>query len=143
MLAVLFSFHSKLLIAFAALVLIDLVSRWLALSFKFITDVNSSAAPDIWECLVHIPAAHRAGYIKSSYMRHRFFSKMLSYIILVLGAALVDFVSRQLGHQDFLVVLVVGYLAATEAISIVENMHDAGVKEAKQLHDIVKDKSKL
>lgn len=143
MLAALFSVHAKLLLAFAALVVIDLVSKWLALSKEYLATCKHNNNQSLYTSLINIPAARRAGYITSSSMRHRFFSKMLSYIILVLGAALVDFVSRTLHHQDFLVVLVVGYLAATEAISILENMQDAGLKEVEQLKEILKKKGKV
>lgn len=138
------SLHSKLLIAFAALVVLDLLSRWASLASKYLSDAGKSAKPSLIECVLAMRAARKAGYISSHEMRCRFFSKMLTYIMLVLGAAAVDWAMRAMQRPEFLVILIVSYLGVTEIISILENMQDAGVDEVKRLRDLIeKEKEKL
>ncbi len=135
-LATLYSMHMKLISVFAGLVLLDLLSKWIALAYKYKKDTTAAPigfAQSIWS----IPKARRAGYIRSNVMKKQFVAKMAIYILVVLGATLVDFAMVTLKEPTMLVVLVVGYLTATEFISILENLQEAGVKEASLLKDLV------
>ena len=134
--AVVCSLHTQLLILFAALVVIDLATKWIALSRQYLID-NQAECPDFLACLESMRAARKAGYIRSSEMKHRFAGKIFVYMLLTLVAALVDLVMKGMDKPEFLAVLVVSYLAVTEMLSIVDNLQAAGVDEAAKLHDLI------
>ena len=134
------SMHGQLLLAFVALVIIDLVTKWIALSKEYLTRRKRKKNVTLWQCIVNIPAARAAGYIKSETMKHRFLGKIIVYLLVVFAGALADNIMMTMGKQTWAVVLLVGYLSVTELISILENLQDAGVEEAEKLHEILEKK---
>jgi phage-related holin len=131
------SMHGQLLLAFVGLIIIDLVTKWIALSKEYLTKRKRKKNVTLWQCVVNIPAARSAGYIKSEAMKHRFLGKIIVYLLVVFAGALADNIMMTMGKPQWAVVLLVGYLSVTELISILENLQDAGVEEAGQLHDIL------
>lgn len=129
--------HIELLFLFAILVFIDLFSKWIALSYGFLGD---GADRDVLTCIKAIPAAHRAGVINSNSMKTRFVEKILVYLFIVISAGIGDYVFIILGKTTLWVSLAVGYLAATEILSILENLNDAGVDGLTNLISLVKSK---
>ncbi len=129
--------HIELLFLFAVLVFIDLFTKWISLSYGFLGD---GAQRDLWSCIRTIPAAHRAGVINSNAMKTQFFHKILIYLIVVIGASFADMTFVVLGRTTVWVSLAVGYLAATELLSLLENLNDAGVDGLTNLISIVKSK---
>ena len=134
------SMHGQLLLAFVGLVLVDLVTKWLALSRQYLVKRRRKKEPTLWECFVNIRKARRAGYIKSEPMKHRFLGKVLVYFFVVFAGGLADYIMVVMDKPTWAVLLLVGYLSITELISIVENLQDAGVEEAEKLHDILEKK---
>lgn len=134
------SMHGQLLLAFVGLIIIDLVTKWIALSKEYLTKRKRKKNVTLWQCIVNIPAARSAGYIKSEAMKHRFLGKIIVYLLVVFAGALADNIMMTMGKPQWAVVLLVGYLSVTELISILENLQDAGVEEAGQLHDILEKK---
>lgn len=134
------SMHGQLLLAFVALIVIDLVTKWIALSREYLTKRKRRKTTTIWQCVCNIPAARKAGYIKSEAMKHRFIGKIIVYLMIVFAGATVDNIMQTLDKPTWAVVLLVGYLSITELISILENLQDAGVEEAGKLHDILEKK---
>lgn len=134
------SMHGQLLLAFVALVVIDLVTKWMALSKEYMTKKKRRKNTTLWQCIVNIPAARKAGYIKSEAMKHRFIGKIIVYLLVVFAGALADHIMQTMDKPTWAVLLLVGYLSITELISILENLQDAGVEEAGQLHDILEKK---
>lgn len=139
--AVICSMHTKLLVAFTLLVIFDLLTKWIALSKQYLQDNEKEIG--VWNCIRNIKKARRAGYIKSSVMKHRFAGKIVVYVLLTLAAGAADLVFRTMDKPEFLVVLVVGYLSVTEMLSTVENLQEAGVKEAERLHEMIERKGGL
>ena len=88
------------------------------------------AAPSLWQALRALRAAHRAHYISSKEMRRGVVHKILSDIAVVLSAAVLDFMLVHVQSPGFATGLVMGYLAMTEFVSIMENLQDSGVVEA-------------
>lgn len=131
------SMHGQLLLAFVALIVVDLITKWIALSNEYITKRKRKKNPSLWQCVINIPAARKAGYIKSEAMKHRFLGKIIVYLLVVFAGATVDNIMITMHNPVWAVVLLVGYLSITELISILENLQDAGVEEAGQLHDIL------
>lgn len=134
------SIHGQLLLAFVGLIIIDLVTKWIALSKEFLTKRKRKKNVTFWQCVTSIPAARKAGYIKSEAMKHRFLGKIIVYLLVVFAGALADHIMLTMGKPQWAVLLLVGYLSITELISILENLQDAGVEEAGHLHDILEKK---
>ena len=134
------SMHGQLLLAFVGLIIVDLVTKWIALSKEHLSKRKRKKPYTLWECIVNIPKARKAGYIKSTEMKHRFLGKMIVYLIVVFAGALADNIMQTMGKPQWAVLLLVGYLSITELISVLENLQDAGVEEAGQLHDILEKK---
>lgn len=128
--------HIELLFLFAVLVFIDLLTKWIALSYSFLGDGQR----DIMTCIRTIPAAHRAGIINSNVMKTRFVEKILVYLLIVISSGLGDYVFIILGKTTLWVSLAVGYLSATEILSILENLNDAGIDGLTNLISLVKSK---
>lgn len=134
------SMHGQLLLAFVALIVVDLVTKWIALAHDYLTKRKRRKNPTLWQCVVNIPAARKAGYIKSEAMKHRFLGKIVVYLLVIFAGAAVDNIMMAMDKPAWAVVLLAGYLSITELISIVENLQDAGVEEAEQLHNILEKK---
>lgn len=134
------SMHGQLLLAFVGLVVIDLITKWIALSKEHLSKRKRKKPYTIWECVLNIPKARKAGYIKSEAMKHRFLGKIIVYLLVVFAGAFADHIMQTMDKPTWAVLLLVGYLSITELISILENLQDAGVEEAGQLHDILEKK---
>ena len=134
------SMHGQLLLAFVGLIVIDLVTKWIALSKEYLVKKKRRKTTTFWQCVTSIPAARKAGYIKSEAMKHRFLGKIIVYLLVVFAGALADHIMLTMDKPQWAVLLLVGYLSITELISILENLQDAGVEEAGQLHDILEKK---
>ena len=134
------SMHGQLLLAFVGLIVIDLITKWIALSREYLTKKKRKRNPTFWQCVTSIPAARKAGYIKSEAMKHRFLGKIIVYLLVVFAGAFADHIMQTMDKPTWAVLLLVGYLSITELISILENLQDAGVEEAGQLHDILEKK---
>lgn len=134
------SMHAQLLLAFVGLVVVDLVTKWIALSKEYLCKKRRRKNPTLWQCVTAIPAARKAGYIKSEAMKHRFLGKIVVYLCVVFAGGLADYIMVVMEKPTWAVLLLVGYLSITEMISILENLQDAGVEEAEKLHDILEKK---
>ena len=134
------SMHGQLLLAFVGLVVVDLITKWLALSRQYLTKKKRKKTPTLWQCFCSILSARKAGYIKSEAMKHRFLGKILVYLFVVFAGGLADYIMTVMDKPTWAVLLLVGYLSITEMISIVENLQDAGVEEAEKLHEILEKK---
>lgn len=134
-LAIWVSDHMTALSAFTILVVIDLLTKFLALSHQRLTDLGKSAG--LFKCFLGVPAALRDDYIKSEMMKHKFAGKIILYMALVTTAVHVDAMA---GGQDLFLKVAWYYLAATEALSIIENLRDAGVKSLEPLLNFVRSK---
>ena len=121
--------HAQLFAGFVLLVFADLFTKCLSLSRRCLLD-GGVAAPSVWQACKGLRAAHRARYISSKEMRRGFVHKILSYIAVVLSAAALDFMLGHVQSPAFATGLVIGYLAMTEFVSIMENLQGAGVAEA-------------
>ena len=128
--------HLGLFSIFAILVMLDLFTRWIAISYKRLYEAG--LPDDLCSSVRGIPEAHREGLISSCVMRRQFWSKMLTYLLLVLAAVLVDNGLMLLGRSAMATTLVVTYLSMTELLSMVENLDEAGVSALHQLAEILR-----
>ena len=64
-------------------------------------------------------------------------------MLCVAAAAVIDVVMQQLNNAQWAVLLVISYLVATELLSIIENLSDAGCKNLTGLITLVKKKTNM
>lgn len=128
--------HGSALFWFVMLVFVDLATRWLAISYTQLTEGGRHSG--LLSCLLNIPAAIQAGRINSDAMKHRFAGKMILYIVLTVMAISVDNMLQIAGETPLLLRVVWIYLAATEALSILENFRDAGIEQVGGLLDFLR-----
>lgn len=131
--------HAILSYAFSALVVLDCLTKWLAIAHDYLVK-QGKTAPTIFQSLIAIKAARSAGLISSEVMKHRFLGKICIYLLCVMAAASADLIMVELSKPAWAVSTIIGYLTATELLSIVENLNAAGVEAVKGLIDIVKKK---
>lgn len=136
------SAHAYLLLLFVALVVLDLLTKWLEIARTYLKE-RQDADTSLYHALFSVGAAHRAGYIRSDVMKHRFLGKICVYLLFTFAAAVVDISLGILSAPRFALVLTVGYLMVTEFLSILENLQAAGVEMAQGLHDLVERKNRL
>lgn len=129
--------HAFMLGAFSLLVLLDLVSRWLAIASEML-EAEGRKRPTLWEDAAAIPRARRLGLISSRVMKDRGTSKLLMYCLCVGTAAAADGLLASAGGESGLVPIAVGYLAMTEALSVTENLSDAGVPGMERLWELLR-----
>ena len=128
--------HAILFYAFSALVVLDCLTKWLAIADDFLVKQGKTAL----QSLIAIKAARSAGLISSEVMKHRFLGKICIYLLCVMAAASADLIMVELSKPAWAVSTIIGYLTATELLSIVENLNAAGVEAVKGLIDTIKKK---
>lgn len=132
-------FHLELITLFAILIVIDLLTKWLALAYEFIK--TESNEPTVIDTIHAMPAAHRAGVISSRQMKNQFLLKMGVYVLVTIVSGIADIMISAVHHPAVLMELCISYLAASELLSIIENLNDAGVSCLAGLVNIVKRKT--
>ena len=117
--------HAFMFLCFSLLVLADLLSRWIAISAALLRAEGKSEAT-LLSMIRAIPRARRLGLICSSAMKEQGLSKLILYNLCVLVSACADDLLSESGFPSAMVSLAVGYLTAAEALSVMENLSEAG-----------------
>ena len=110
--------HAILFYAFSALVVLDCLTKWLAIAHDYLVK-QGKTAPTIFQSLIAIKAARSAGLISSEVMKHRFLGKICIYLLCVMAAASADLIMVELSKPAWAVSTIISYLTATELLSIV------------------------
>lgn len=131
-------FHMQLMSLFVLLIIIDLATKWIELAHNFIKTENYT--PDLLQSIKAIPQAHRAGVISSKAMKTQFCGKIIVYVIVVAAGSVMDSMTTQVHSYGLVMPLCVSYLAASELLSIIENLDDAGVSAVHDLVSLIKRK---
>lgn len=131
-----FIYHATLFMAFCLLVFLDLFTRWVAIAHDYLQKRNRDST--LFSSVHAIPETHRAGLISSYVMRQAFYSKMVMYITLVIGACICDYMLHRSGGGFTISGMVIGYLSLTEFLSMIENLDEAGVSAMHDLIDLIK-----
>lgn len=134
-------YHATLFMAFCSLVFLDLFTRWIAISHKYLQKAHRDAT--LFSSVYAIKEAHKEGLISSYVMRQAFYSKMVMYITLVLGASLCDYMLHRSGGSFTISGMVIGYLSLTEFLSMIENLDEAGVSALHTLNENIKERMKF
>ena len=130
--------HVIMFYCFVGLVFLDCFTRWLAISHDYLVANEKKEKPSLWKSFCTISRARAAGKISSTIMRGRGLSKIMVYIVAVFTSAISDKLLLSIGSQPWLVSLIIGYLTVTEALSVVENLSDAGVGSLGRIIDKIK-----
>ena len=130
--------HVIMFYCFVGLVFLDCFTRWLAISHDYLVANEKKEKPSLWKSFCSISRARAAGKISSTIMRERGLSKLMVYIVAVFTSAISDKLLLSIGSQPWLVSLIIGYLTVTEALSVVENLSDAGVGSLGRIIDKIK-----
>lgn len=134
-----FNMHVQLLFWFAVLIAIDLLTKWVSISHKRLVENSLDAC--LWSSILGIKAARASGKISSAAMKHRFLSKIIIYLIVIIIAAIADGMLGLVKQDVSFVRLAVWYLAVSELISVIENLNDAGVEVAERLIALIRAKT--
>lgn len=129
-------FHFRLMSLFVLLIIIDLITKWVELAHNTIK--TEDYVPDLLTSIKAIPRAHRMGVISSKAMKTQFCGKVIVYAIVVVAGSIMDTMTTQVHSYGLVMPLCVSYLAASELLSIVENLDDAGVSAVHDLVAIIK-----
>lgn len=134
--------HIVVLLAFIGLVFIDLATKLIALAAQRIADNTKRPIEDIPTIskLWGIPVAMNSGIIKSKFMRDKFLTKMLTYLLAVFSAGLVDQILAVTNNNSYVLNFMYFYLASTEFLSIMENLRDGGNTMVGNFVDLAKNK---
>ena len=129
-------FHFRLMSLFVLLIIIDLITKWVELAHNTIK--IDDYVPDLLTSIKAIPQAHRMGVISSKAMKTQFCGKVIVYAIVVAAGSVMDSMTTQVHSYGLVMPLCVSYLAASELLSIIENLDDAGVSAVHDLVAIIK-----
>lgn len=131
-------FHLELLALFSLLIIIDLATKWIELAHNAIKTDDYS--PDVVESIKAIPQAHRMGIISSRKMKTQFCGKIIAYALVVTAGSIMDEMTTHAHGYGLVMPLCISYLAASELLSIIENLDDAGVSAVHDLAALIKRK---
>lgn len=105
-----------MLLLFGILIFLDCFTRWIAISHA------------------HLVSCGRQRLISSEIMKKRGTEKLILYNLCVAAGIVSDALLQEAGAStDGMAGIVVSYLAATEALSVIENLSDAGVSSMTEL----------
>ena len=131
-------FHFQLMSLFVMLIIIDLITKWIELAHNTIK--TEGYIPDLLTSIKAIPQAHRMGVISSKVMKTQFCGKIIVYVIVVTAGSVMDTMTTQVHSYGLVMPLCVSYLAASELLSIIENLDSAGVSAVHDLASLIKRK---
>lgn len=138
-LCLLLQHHLKLISIFSLLVILDLVTKFISLSYGYMVTRQAEDTDFFNACrYTNLIEARKAGIIKSRIMKTQFVGKILTYVFVVATCLIVDKMVRESGGVGGFTTLAIGYLAMTELLSIVENLSESGVSSMQGLYDLIK-----
>ena len=121
-----------MLLLFGILIFLDCFTRWIAISHAHL--VSCGRQPNFLEAVCGIREARRRRLISSEIMKKRGTEKLILHNLCVAAGIVSDALLQEAGAStDGMAGIVVSYLAATEALSVIENLSDAGVSSMTEL----------
>lgn len=127
---------------FICLIVVDIVTRCMAMSALL---WRNTYGPEIVKrrgnLLNYIKwtwQAHKWRYIDSSALRDGFWSKVITYFLLLLVATCGDQILRVSHIPPFVLLVFCGILTCTEILSILENLGECGVSSVRDIHTLIK-----
>lgn len=115
-----------LFVLFVVIEVLDIVTRCIAESAKLYKERKHKDG-NVYEYIMYFRAAHKARRINSGQMRSGFCAKMITYCIVLILSATADGILVTAHLPKLLTSATVSVLAVTEALSVLENLTDAGI----------------
>lgn len=129
--------HLQICLLFIAVLVLDVLTRYIAQSAKLWHDLYPQTTGTVYDYWRFRVQARKWRYFESDKMRKKFISKCGTYAIILLVFSVCDVAMLLARSQAFLVSLGTLFLACTESISILENLQECGVAEAQALLTII------
>lgn len=126
---------------FVCLIVVDIITRCMAMSALL---WRNTYGPEIVKrrgnLLNYIKwtwQAHKWRYIDSSALRDGFWSKVITYFILLVVATCGDQILRISHLPPFVLIIFCGILVCTEILSILENLGECGVSSVRDIKSLI------
>lgn len=129
--------HIQICLLFITVLLLDLLTRYLAQSAKLWHDLYPQTPGTLYDFWKFRVQARKWRYYQSAVMRKKFISKCGTYAVILFVFSLCDVAMLLARSQPFLVSLGTIFLSCTESISILENLQECNVHEARALLSII------
>ena len=115
----------KLMVIFCALEILDTITRMIAESKHCYDAMYTGFSHSIWTYIKFLWTARKWRFIQSDKLRSGA-DKLLTYLLLILSATIVDSALKIAGADKVLLCtgVVVGFLSITEMLSIIENVSE-------------------
>lgn len=133
--------HGLAFTAFSLLVAMDWLSKRYAVCRRYVSDTSGVPLNEV-DILTTLKAWNQARgekYWQSEKMRKRS-SKLITYIIGVGIASLVDILTGHVAGKEIFTNIAFCYFGLTEAESILENLKEAGIGKAMEVCEIIEKK---
>lgn len=129
--------HLQICLLFIAVLVLDVLTRYLAQSAKLWRDLYPQTPGTLYDYWKFRTQARKWRYFRSDEMRKKFISKLGTYAIILFVFSVCDVAMLIARSQAFLVSLGTLFLSCTESISILENLQECGVKEVQSLLAVI------
>ena len=126
---------------FIVLIVVDILTRCMAMSallwHKMYGEKIVKKRGNLLNYIKWIWNAHEWRYIDSSALRDGFWSKVITYFILLVVATCGDQILRISHLPPFVLIIFCGILVCTEILSILENLGECGVSSVRDIKGLI------
>ena len=126
---------------FIILIVMDILTRCMAMSAllwkNMYGDDVVKKRGNLMNYIRWIWQAHKWRYIDSSALRDGFWSKVITYFILLVVATCGDQILRVSHIPPFVLIIFCGVLVCTEILSILENLGECGVSSVRDIRSLI------
>lgn len=126
---------------FVCLIVVDIITRCMAMSAllwkNMYGDDVVKKRGNLMNYIRWIWQAHKWRYIDSSALRDGFWSKVITYFILLVVATCGDQILRVSHIPPFVLIIFCGVLVCTEILSILENLGECGVSSVRDIKSLI------
>lgn len=121
--------HLQLYVAFAFLMALDTLTRYLAQTARWWKDVYPQTPYTLYDLWKFRTQSRKWRYFRSGEMRKKFVSKFCTYLVILCGASVCDISMSIAKGFAFALMVATTFLSITELCSVLENLQECGVKE--------------
>ena len=129
--------HLQLYIAFAFLMALDTLTRYLAQTATWWGCVYPQTPYTLYDLWKFRSQSRKWRFFKSNEMRKKFVSKFGTYIVILAGASVCDISMSLAKGFAFALTVATTFLSITELCSILENLQECGVQEVQGILTIL------
>ena len=126
---------------FIILIVMDILTRCMAMSALLWRNMYGEGIVkkrgNLMNYIRWIWQAHKWRYIDSSALRDGFWSKVITYFILLVVATCGDQILRVSHIPPFVLIIFCGILVCTEVLSILENLGECGVSSVRDIRSLI------